>query len=83
VRRAANPVLAVPAPVPRRTKCEGLDEVAHRALLALVSAPQILSDSGVGGGAGVEGAKGACWLSVRHLMATPGGATSNRTIFST
>jgi hypothetical protein len=58
-------VVAVAAPVPRRTKGEGLDEVAHRALLALVSAPQILLDSGVGGGAGVEGAKGAGLLALR------------------
>jgi hypothetical protein len=32
-----------------RTEGEGLDEVARRALLAFVSAPQVLLDSGVGG----------------------------------
>jgi hypothetical protein len=45
--------VAVPAPHPWRTKGEGLDEVARRALLALVGAPQILLDSCVGG-AGVD-----------------------------
>jgi hypothetical protein len=45
--------VAVPAPRPWRTKGEGLDEVARRALLAFVSAPQVLLDSGVGG-AGVD-----------------------------
>jgi hypothetical protein len=45
--------VAVPAPHPWRTEGEGLDEVARRALLAFVSAPQVLLDSGVGG-AGVD-----------------------------
>ena len=45
--------MAVPAPHPWRTEGEGLDEVARRALLAFVSAPQVLLDSGVGG-AGVD-----------------------------
>jgi hypothetical protein len=39
--------VAVPAPHPWRTEGEGLDEVARRALLAFVSAPQVLLDSGV------------------------------------
>jgi hypothetical protein len=43
----------VPAPHPWRTEGEGLEEVARRALLAFVSAPQVLLDSGVGG-AGVD-----------------------------
>jgi hypothetical protein len=41
--------VAVPAPHPWRTKGEGLDEVARRALLAFVNAPQVFLDSGVGG----------------------------------
>jgi hypothetical protein len=45
--------VAVPAPRPWCTEGEGLDEVARRALLAFVSAPQVLLDSGVGG-AGVD-----------------------------
>jgi hypothetical protein len=45
--------VAVPAPHPGRTTGEGLDEVTRRALLAFVSAPQILLDSCVGG-AGVD-----------------------------
>jgi hypothetical protein len=45
--------VAVPAPHPWRTEGEGVDEVARRALLAFVSAPQVLLDSGVGG-AGVD-----------------------------
>jgi hypothetical protein len=40
--------VAVPAPHPWCTEGEGLDEVARRALLAFVSAPQVLLDSGVG-----------------------------------
>ena len=36
--------MAVPAPHPWRTEGEGLDEVARRALLAFVSAPQVLLD---------------------------------------
>jgi hypothetical protein len=43
VRGGARP------PHPWRTECEGLDEVTRRALLAFVSAPQVLLDSGVGG----------------------------------
>jgi hypothetical protein len=46
-------VLPCPTPHPWRTEGEGLDEVARRALLALVGAPQVLLDSGVGG-AGVD-----------------------------
>jgi hypothetical protein len=49
--------VAVPAPHPWRTEGKGLDEVARRALLAFVSAPQVLLDSGVGG-AGVDEAQG-------------------------
>jgi hypothetical protein len=45
--------VAVPARHPWRTEGERLDEVARRALLALVGAPQILLDSCVGG-AGVD-----------------------------
>jgi hypothetical protein len=45
--------VAVPAPHPWRTEGEGLDGVARRALLAFVSTPQALLDSGVGG-AGVD-----------------------------
>jgi hypothetical protein len=36
--------VAVPAPHPWRTEGEGLNEVARRALLAFVSAPQVLLD---------------------------------------
>jgi hypothetical protein len=43
--------VAVPVPHPWRTEGEGLDEVARRALLAFVSAPQVLLSSGVSGGA--------------------------------
>jgi hypothetical protein len=45
--------VAVPARHPWRTEGEELEEVARRALLAFVSAPQVLLDSGVGG-AGVD-----------------------------
>jgi hypothetical protein len=45
--------VAVPAPHPWRTKGERLNEVARRALFALVSMPQILLGSCVGG-AGVD-----------------------------
>jgi hypothetical protein len=48
-------VVAVPAPHPWRTEGEGLDKVARRALLAFVSAPQVLLDSGVGGAGAYEG----------------------------
>jgi hypothetical protein len=48
--------VAVPAPHPWRTEGEGLDEVARRALLAFVSAPQAVRfDSGVGGARVDEG----------------------------
>jgi hypothetical protein len=36
-------------PSPWRTEGKGLDEVARRALLEFVIAPQVLLDSGVGG----------------------------------
>jgi hypothetical protein len=39
----------VPASYPWRTEGEGLDEIARRALLALVGAPQLLLGSCVGG----------------------------------
>jgi hypothetical protein len=45
--------VAVPAPHPWRTEGEGLDEVARRALLALVGAAGPLGQRGVGG-AGVD-----------------------------
>jgi hypothetical protein len=53
VGRPLASCVAVPAPHPWRTEGEGLDEAARRALLAFVSAPQVLLDSGVGG-AGVD-----------------------------
>jgi hypothetical protein len=53
VRKAARVVRGGAHPPPWRTEGEGLDGVARRALLAFVSAPQVLLDSGVGG-AGVD-----------------------------
>jgi hypothetical protein len=47
--------VAVPVPHPWRTEGEGLDGVARRALLAFVSASQVLLDSGVGGAGADEG----------------------------
>jgi hypothetical protein len=49
--------VAVPAPNPCRTKGEGLDEIVRCALLALVSAPQVLLGS-CAGGEGVDEGKG-------------------------
>jgi hypothetical protein len=48
-------VVAVPTPHPWRTEGEGLDEVARRALLEFISAPQVFLDSGVGGAGADEG----------------------------
>jgi hypothetical protein len=47
--------VAVPAPRPWRTKGEGPDEDARRALLALAGAPQIFLESCVGGTGADEG----------------------------
>jgi hypothetical protein len=65
--------VAVPAPHPWRTKGDGLDGVARRAVLAFVSAPQVLLDSGVGG-AGVD--------EVRETPITPEGASVNQELTS-
>jgi hypothetical protein len=82
--------VAVPAPHPWRTEGEGLDEVARRALLAFVSAPQVLLDSGVGfcllGGlyAAVRAQRTApfletCVLSGHFLSEVPGKPVGKRT----
>jgi hypothetical protein len=47
--------VVVPAPHPWRTEGKGPNEVARRALLAFVTAPQVLLDSGVGGAGADEG----------------------------
>ena len=59
LRKAARVVRGGARPHPWRTEGEGLDEVARRALLAFVSAPQVLLDSGVGGAGVDEGQAGA------------------------
>jgi hypothetical protein len=61
VRGSAPP----PPTTTTTTKGKGLDDVARRALLALVSAPQILLDSCVGGAGVYEGQ--ACMVSLATI----------------
>jgi hypothetical protein len=49
------PMVPAPHPSPWRTEGGGLDEIARRALLALVGAPQVLLDSCVGGAGADKG----------------------------